>query len=178
MMPTNYAYKKVKRKHEEFYYELQEYGGVPFYLREGSYEGKRAMCFVIPSYEILFWIPKRHLTKQGRLKSGQNIDYVFKGKEESLLMHGIVFEPNSFQKNTSPGESLQGRFFKTKKDGKVHILNHLRTRSLCNQEIVVPNIDEQSGYTIGKACTYIPVKKKPTVKHRCPSCFKKVEPSR
>ena len=71
------------------YYGEQQYKGIPLQLIARNYTGYRAKRFIINRTNQNVWIPNKHLDADGKIKPGQNLDYVFLKATKKLEIAGI-----------------------------------------------------------------------------------------
>lgn len=84
------------------YTEPQVYRGIPLKLiRRSDYHRYKAFRYTINDTNQNVWIPKKHCDEHGRIKSGENIDYVFRSRVSQLEHAGITQAiPGIKRKNT------------------------------------------------------------------------------
>lgn len=58
-------------------YSTQYYKGIPLNLIKRKYDGRKAKRYTINHTNQNVWIPNKHLSDDGTIKSGEDIDYVF-----------------------------------------------------------------------------------------------------
>ena len=66
-----------------------EYKGIPLQLINRSYDGMKAKRFTLNRTNQNVWIPNKHLDDMGRLKDGEDIDYVFLKSRRQCEIAGI-----------------------------------------------------------------------------------------
>lgn len=70
--------------------KTQHYKGIPIKLIHRNYGNRKAKRFTINNTNQNVWIANKHLLDDGTLKSGENIDYVFRKSQNQLNIAGIV----------------------------------------------------------------------------------------
>ena len=70
--------------------ETQYYKGIPVKLIERKYGDRKAKRFTINGTNQNVWIPNKHLSEDGSIKAGENIDYVFRKAKRQLEIAGIT----------------------------------------------------------------------------------------
>lgn len=70
--------------------EIQYYKGIPLKLIERKYGTRKAKRFTINGTNQNVWIPNKHLSDDGTIKVGENIDYVFRKAKRQLEIAGIT----------------------------------------------------------------------------------------
>lgn len=58
-------------------YNTQYYKSIPLQLINRKYGNRKAKRYTINHTNQNVWIPNKHLTDDGTIRSGENIDYVF-----------------------------------------------------------------------------------------------------
>ena len=71
-------------------YEMQYYKGIPLQLVKRKYDNKNAKRFTINKTNQNVWIPNKHLEKDGSIRTGENIDYIFRKAQNQLRYAGIT----------------------------------------------------------------------------------------
>lgn len=66
----------------------QTYKGITFRLIKRNYSGCNAKRFTLNETNQNVWIPNKHLTDDGTLIVGENIDYVFRRSQRQLELAG------------------------------------------------------------------------------------------
>lgn len=69
---------------------MQYYKGIPLKLIDRNYYGMRAKRFTINDTNQNVWIPNKHLTEDGVIKQGENLDYIFRKAQNQLRIAGIT----------------------------------------------------------------------------------------
>ncbi|HLO11317.1 MAG TPA: hypothetical protein VK190_03550 [Pseudoneobacillus sp.] len=72
-------------------YGLQEYKSIPIKLINRKYGDRNAKRYVINGTNQNVWIPNKHLLEDGTIKSGENIDYIFRRALNQLNIAGITW---------------------------------------------------------------------------------------
>ena len=75
--------------------EMQYYKSIPIRLVKKSnakYACRNAKRYTINGTGETVWIPNKHLTDDGTIKKGENIDYVFLKNPRSCRLAGIDFK--------------------------------------------------------------------------------------
>lgn len=70
----------------------QFYKGIPVKLiKRKDYANRKAKRYIIGNSNQNVWIPNKHLTEDGTIKDGENLDYIFNRarKENKLRYAGI-----------------------------------------------------------------------------------------
>lgn len=70
--------------------EMQYYKGIPLKLIKRKYGTRNAKRFTINGTNQNVWIPNKHLSDDGTIKAGENIDYVFRKAKRQLEIAGIT----------------------------------------------------------------------------------------
>ncbi len=82
--------KKAKRPQVKVNRAVQEYKGIRLMcIDRGDYHVKYAKRFTLNGTNQNVWIPNKHLTPDGTLKQGENIDYVFMKSRRQCEIAGI-----------------------------------------------------------------------------------------
>ena len=68
----------------------QEYKGIPLKLIKRNYSGMKAKRFTLNNTNQNVWIPNKHLEDDGTIKSGENLDYIFRKAKNQLRISGIT----------------------------------------------------------------------------------------
>lgn len=71
-------------------YEMQYYKGIPIKLIRRKYGNRAAKRFTINGTNQNVWIPNKHLDFNGNVKTGENIDYIFRKAKRQLELAGIT----------------------------------------------------------------------------------------
>lgn len=71
-------------------FEIQNYKGIPLQLINRKYGNKNAKRFAINMTNQNVWIPNKHLEKDGTIRAGENIDYIFRKAQNQLRYAGIT----------------------------------------------------------------------------------------
>lgn len=69
---------------------VQYYKGIPLMCIDRSYGTRKAKRFTINGTNQNVWIPNKHLSDDGTIKAGENIDYVFRKAKRQLEIAGIT----------------------------------------------------------------------------------------
>ena len=75
-------------------YQTQYYKGIPLNLVKRKYGSRNAKRYVINHTNQNVWIPNKHLEPDGTIRTGENIDYVFRQAKRKLEIAGITGLPN------------------------------------------------------------------------------------
>ena len=75
-------------------YKTQYYKGIPLNLVKRKYGSRKAKRYVINHTNQNVWIPNKHLEPDGTIRTGENIDYVFRQAKRKLEIAGITGLPN------------------------------------------------------------------------------------
>jgi hypothetical protein len=59
-------------------FKIQKYKGMPIRLINRDYTGSLAKRFLIGDSNQNVWIPNKHLSEDGTIREGENIDYIFR----------------------------------------------------------------------------------------------------
>lgn len=81
---------------------IQTYKGIHLKLIQRNYEGYAAKRFTLGGTNQNVWIPNKHLEDDGTIKTGENIDYVFRKAQRQLELAGYT-GPIPGIKRTSKG---------------------------------------------------------------------------
>lgn len=73
-------------------YNTQYYKGIPLQLINRKYGNRKAKRYTINHTNQNVWIPNKHLTDDGTIRSGENIDYVFLQSKRQLEIAGVKFK--------------------------------------------------------------------------------------
>lgn len=65
-------------------YSTQYYKGIPLNLIKRKYANRKAKRYIINHTNQNVWIPNKHLSDDGTIKSGEDIDYVFHRSKRQL----------------------------------------------------------------------------------------------
>lgn len=71
-------------------FNIQYYKGIPLQLIDRNYLGCKAKRYAINNTNQNIWIPNKHLTLDGTIKEGDDIDYVFRKAQGQLNLAGIT----------------------------------------------------------------------------------------
>ncbi len=71
-------------------YEPQYYKGIKLRLIKRNYTGYSAKRYILNDTNQNVWIPCKHLSEDGRLKEGEDIDYVFRRAKRQLELAGYT----------------------------------------------------------------------------------------
>ncbi|KEF40435.1 hypothetical protein M670_00461 [Schinkia azotoformans MEV2011] len=75
----------------KFNFEFQFYKGIKLQLIERGYpKTQKAKRFSIGGTNQNVWIPNKHLTENGTIIEGENIDYVFRKAQRQLELAGYT----------------------------------------------------------------------------------------
>ena len=69
---------------------IMEYKGIPLKLIKRNYSGMKAKRFTLNNTNQNVWIPNKHLTPDGIIKEGEDLDYVFRRAKNQLRLAGIT----------------------------------------------------------------------------------------
>ncbi|BCT30320.1 MULTISPECIES: hypothetical protein [Bacillus subtilis group] len=69
---------------------IQFYKGIRLELINRNYKGKIARRFTLGGTNQNVWIPIKHLEPNGKIKDGENIDYVFRKAQRQLEIAGYI----------------------------------------------------------------------------------------
>ena len=69
---------------------VQVYKTIPLQLIVRNYSNYNARRYTINGTNQNVWIPNKHLLKDGTIKEGENIDYVFRKAIRQLTLAGIT----------------------------------------------------------------------------------------
>lgn len=72
-------------------FEIQTYKSIPVKLIDRTYGIRKALRYTINNTNQNVWIPKKHLTEDGTIKTGENIDYIFRYAKNQLNIAGITW---------------------------------------------------------------------------------------
>ena len=72
-------------------YAVQTYKTIPLQLIKRDYKRYNAKRYVINGTNQNVWISNKHLTADGTIKPGENIDYVFIRAVNKLRIAGITW---------------------------------------------------------------------------------------
>ena len=79
----------------------QVYKTIPLTLIDRKYENRKAKRYTINGTNQNVWIPNKHLTPDGTIKSGENIDYIFRLAQNQLTIAGIVWAIPGIKKKSN-----------------------------------------------------------------------------
>ena len=71
---------------------IQYYKGIKLQLIKRNYKGYSAKRFTLNGTNQNVWIPNKHLDSDGRIKEGENIDYIFRKAKRQLELAGYTEE--------------------------------------------------------------------------------------
>jgi len=69
---------------------IQHYKGIRLQLIKRNYKGYSAKRFTLGGTNQNVWIPNKHIEPDGRIKKGENIDYVFRKAQRKLELAGYT----------------------------------------------------------------------------------------
>jgi hypothetical protein len=69
---------------------IQFYKGIKLELIKRNYKGYAAKRFTLNGTNQNVWIPNKHLEINGRIKEGENLDYVFRKAQRQLELAGYI----------------------------------------------------------------------------------------
>lgn len=69
-------------------YSTQYYKGIPLNLIKRNYNNRKAKRYTINHTNQNVWIPNKHLSDDGTIKPGDDIDYVFSKSKRKLEIAG------------------------------------------------------------------------------------------
>lgn len=72
-------------------FKTQIYKSIPIQLIDRKYGTRNALRYTINNTNQNVWIPKKHLMKDGTVKVGENIDYIFRKAKNQLNISGITW---------------------------------------------------------------------------------------
>lgn len=85
------AIRKKRREYLASLYTLpQSYKSIPITLIRRDYTHYHAFRYTINGTNQNLWIPKKHCDEFGKIKDGQNLDYVFRSSTSQLEHAGIT----------------------------------------------------------------------------------------
>lgn len=70
--------------------KTQFYKGIQLKLIERNYGTRKAKRYTLNGTNQNVWIPNKHLTDDGTIIQGENIDYVFRKAKRQLEIAGIT----------------------------------------------------------------------------------------
>ncbi len=70
---------------------IQYYKGIKLQLIDRKYGDRKAKRFTINGTNQNVWIPNKHLSEDGVIKTGENIDYVFRKAKRQLELAGVTW---------------------------------------------------------------------------------------
>lgn len=70
-------------------FNIQYYKGIPLQLINRKYGDRNAKRFTINHTNQNVWIPNKHLTEDGTIVPGEDLDYVFRKAQRQLTLAGI-----------------------------------------------------------------------------------------
>lgn len=71
-------------------FNIQYYKGIPLQLINRKYGDRNAKRFAINHTNQNVWIPNKHLTEDGTIVPGEDLDYVFRKAQRQLMLAGIT----------------------------------------------------------------------------------------
>ena len=71
-------------------FNIQYYKGIPLQLINRKYGDRNAKRFTINHTNQNVWIPNKHLTEDGTIVPGEDLDYVFRKAQRQLTLAGIT----------------------------------------------------------------------------------------
>lgn len=71
-------------------FNIQYYKGIPLQLINRKYGDRNAKRFAINHTNQNVWIPNKHLTEDGTIVPGEDLDYVFRKAQRQLMIAGIT----------------------------------------------------------------------------------------
>ena len=71
-------------------FTIQYYKGIPLQLINRKYGDRNAKRFTINHTNQNVWIPNKHLTEDGTIVPGEDLDYVFRKAQRQLTLAGIT----------------------------------------------------------------------------------------
>lgn len=71
-------------------FNIQYYKGIPLQLINRKYGNRNAKRFTINHTNQNVWIPNKHLTEDGTIVPGEDLDYVFRKAQRQLTLAGIT----------------------------------------------------------------------------------------
>lgn len=71
-------------------FNIQYYKGIPLQLINRKYGDRNAKRFAINNTNQNVWIPNKHLTEDGTIVPGEDLDYVFRKAQRQLTLAGIT----------------------------------------------------------------------------------------
>lgn len=71
-------------------FNIQYYKGIPLQLINRKYGNRNAKRFAINHTNQNVWIPNKHLTEDGTIVPGEDLDYVFRKAQRQLTLAGIT----------------------------------------------------------------------------------------
>lgn len=69
---------------------VQFYKGIQLELIHRSYKGKSAKRYAVGGTNQNVWIPNKHLTPDGTIIEGEDVDYVFQKAKRQLEIAGYT----------------------------------------------------------------------------------------
>lgn len=70
-------------------YSTQYYKGIPLNLIKRKYDNRKAKRYTINHTNQNVWIPNKHLSDDGTIKSGEDMDYIFNKSKRKLEIAGM-----------------------------------------------------------------------------------------
>lgn len=71
-------------------FNIQYYKGIPLQLINRKYGDRNVKRFAINHTNQNVWIPNKHLTEDGTIVPGEDLDYVFRKAQRQLMLAGIT----------------------------------------------------------------------------------------
>ena len=71
-------------------FNIQYYKGIPLQLINRKYGDRNAKRFAINHTNQNVWIPNKHLTEDGTIVPGEDLDYIFRKAQRQLTLAGIT----------------------------------------------------------------------------------------
>ncbi|MGX1195758.1 hypothetical protein [Metabacillus sp. SLBN-84] len=73
-------------------FKQQFYQHIPLRLINRNYKHYKAKRFLINDTSQNVWIPNKHLQHDGTIKTGENLDYIFRKAKRQLELAGVEGE--------------------------------------------------------------------------------------
>lgn len=89
-------------------YDAQYYGNIPLRLINRNYAGYKAKRYTINSTNQNVWIPNVYLHKDGTIKKGAELDFIFYKALRKLEIAGIEWDRKRKVKNAIVSETCAG----------------------------------------------------------------------
>ena len=100
MLPLSFKEVRMNR-------EIQYYKNIPLRLIIRNYGGRNAKRYTLNGTNQNVWIPNKHLLEDGTIKSGENIDYVFRKAQRQLMYAGLHEPIIGIKRRTTPDDLLK-----------------------------------------------------------------------